>query len=153
MMALCNINTFKDIRNLKNNGQLVYGKVTKYQEFKDIHTIDSGVLCEYYLFYEYEEDGRVWKTSERWITRYFDEEKANWCKEQVGKKIKLLIDENGNCVVARDVDYKYNKSFNFVVVMGSVTGAIEIALIIVLIIILCKNQKEPLCNYIKNNKE
>ncbi|MDE6059566.1 MAG: hypothetical protein K2G44_05980 [Clostridia bacterium] len=151
LIALCNINTFKDIRNLKKNGQLVYGRVTDYKTYKDMHTVENGVLCEYWLFYEYQEDDRVWKTSERWVTRYYDEEKANWCKEQVGKRIELLINDNGNCAVAHNVDYQYDKCFGYVVIMGSTAGALEIALIICLIIVLCK--KKPIFRFIENRKK
>lgn len=93
-----------DYKYLIDNGCEAEGKVV---DFRKSYYKGTNVGWHYYgfqLFYEYEENGRVYKTSERWQIREEKtveiEERETWCKERIGKSIKLLIDNKGHCLVA-----------------------------------------------------
>ena len=138
-----------DYKYLIDNGVEVDGKVVNYRKSYYQGTNVGWYYYGFTLFYEYEENGQVWKTSERWTIREelnmanVDEinEMDKWCKESIGKSIKLIVDNKGHCLVADKAQSIYKNQFNFVYVRGGILLAGDIAFVIVLLFCIFYKRK------------
>ena len=100
------------------------------------------------MFYEYEEGDRVWKTSESWRINEEKvkevEEREAWCKERIGKSVKLIIDDKGHCLVADNAQSTYKEQYNFVYLRGGILLAGDVVFVIILLVCIFYKPKNRL---------
>ncbi|MDE7453982.1 MAG: hypothetical protein K2N22_06205 [Clostridia bacterium] len=84
------------------DGREVEGTVVSY----DVHYMTSprrgGNQCVLYCEYRDEASGKKYKASTEYSKMRDKDYCASWCEERVGKSVQLIIDDKGNCLVARD---------------------------------------------------
>lgn len=136
----------KDLKYLIDNGREVDGDVIELKTGVSYSNSDGWLHYSFKLYYQYEENGNVWKASSHWQIREdrTDElnERLTWCEQQVGKTVKLIIDDRGNCEVAASLPSKYKGQYDFVWIRGGILIGIEAVLLIILIIIIFKVKVE-----------
>ena len=136
------ITYLRDLKYLIDNGREVEGDIVELKTGKGYSNNDGFLHYSFTLYYQYEENGNVWEASGYWQVREDRTDKLNemrtWCKSQVGKNIKLIIDDKGHCVAADDLPSKYKGQYNFVWLRGGILIGIEAVLLISLIIIIFK---------------
>ena len=132
----------QDLKSLIDNGREVDGKTV---EFKKTIWLGDHTSYHYYtftLYYNYEENGTVWKTSDHWNVREDETDELNerqtWCESQVGKTRKLIIDDKGHSIVADNLQSAYKGQYNFVWIRGGILIGIEAVLLISLLFIVFK---------------
>ncbi|MDE6791198.1 MAG: hypothetical protein K2J61_05700, partial [Clostridia bacterium] len=110
------ISLLNDYKYLLDNGREVEGEVVNYRKGYFLGPNDGWYRYDFELFYEYEENERVWKSSENWYIREVKvkevEEREAWCNERVGKPVKLIIDDKGHCLVADKAQSIYKEQYN-----------------------------------------
>ena len=142
------ISLLNDYKYLISNGQEVDGRIVNYHKGYTHGTYDKRYRYHFKLFYEFEEDDRVWKTSESWFIREDKvkevEEREAWCKERIGESVKLIIDDKGHCLVADKAQSIYKEQYNFVYLRGGILLAGDVAFVIILIICIFYKPKNRL---------
>ena len=137
-----------DYKYLIDNGWEVEGEVVNFSKGYYQGTNSGWYYYTFKLFYEYEEHGLVWKTSERWQI-WEDksnevEEREAWCKDRVGNSVKLLIDDKGHCLVADKVQSMYKEQYDFVYLRGGILFGCDVMFLIVLLVCIFYKPKNKL---------
>ena len=146
--SISGISILNDYKYLIDNGREVDGKVTKYHKGYTHGTYDKRYYYNFKLSYEYEEDDRVWKTSESWFIREDKtneiEEREAWCKERIGKSVKLIIDDKGHCLIAAKAQSIYKEQYNFVYLRGGILLAGDVVFVSILLVCIFYKPKNRL---------
>ena len=117
------LDVLKDYEYLLKNGREVTGTVAAADERYEFSNQHANSYY-YYLIYEYNENGKTWKTEEyiTWGKINFkpNAELRNWCESQIGNQVKLFIDDRGRCVKSGKERTQYKNQREFIYVEGSV---------------------------------
>ncbi len=144
---ISSVSHLKELKYLVDNGREVSGIIVKYDktdygtDHMDFHH-QTHPYYQFTLYYRYEEDEDVWETSEYW---HISEDKTDeleefeiWCKNQIGKTVKLKVADSGYCELASELPSKYKSRSKFVWICGGMFAGLETALFISLIAIIFK---------------
>lgn len=148
--SISGISHLKGLKYLIDNGNVVTGRVVSYSNTSGYTGTGWGYGLEFTLYYQYQEDDTIWKTSKRISGDRAGKNKQeleSWCKDQIGASIELIIADNGYCEPLDDVNSIYNSTYEFVYVRGGIVLFIEIALFIGFLILFFykpKNKNQPL---------
>lgn len=149
------LDVLKDFEYLLKNGREVMGTVTDADERYEFSNQHANSYY-YYLIYEYNENGKTWKTEEyiTWGKINFkpNAELRNWCESQIGNQVKLFIDDRGRCVKSGKERTQYKNQREFIYVEGSVllAGAgIFLTGLSVTLAFYFKKPKDKNCRYIE----
>lgn len=136
------ITYLRDLKYLMDNGREVEGDIIELKTGKSYSNNDGWLHYYFTLYYQYEENENVWKASDYWEVREDKPDKLNemrtWCKNQVGKTVRLIIDDKGHCKPADSLQSIYKGQFNFVWIRGGILIGIEAVLLTALLVIIFK---------------
>ncbi len=136
------ITYLRDLNYLMSNGREVDGDIIELKTGEGYSNNSGWLHYSFKLYYQYEENGNVWKASDYWQVREdkTDElnERRTWCENQVGKTVKLIIDDKGHCEVANKLQSVYQGQYNFVWLRGGILIGVEVVLLIILLVIVFK---------------
>lgn len=136
------ITHLRDLKYLMSNGREVDGDIVELEKSGGYGNHSSYYYYSFTLFYKYEENGTVWETSDYWRVREDRKDELNemrdWCENQVGKTVKLTIDDKGHCEPTANLPSKYKRQYDFVWIRGGILIGIEIILLIILLVIIFK---------------
>lgn len=140
--SISGITHLLDLKYLMSNGREVDGNVIELKTDAGYSNYSGWLYYNFKLYYQYEENGNLWKASSHWHVREdrtdeLDERRA-WCEQQVGKTVKLIIDDRGHCTVADELPSKYKGQYNFVWIRGGILIGLETVLLIILLVIIFK---------------
>lgn len=140
--AIGGITHLRDLKYLMSNGREVDGDIVELEKGGGYGNHSSYYYYSFTLIYKYEENGNVWKASSYWQIREDKTEelieRRTWCEQQVGKTVKLIIDDKGHCEVADELQSKYEGQHDFVWIRGGILIGIETILLIILLVIVFK---------------
>ncbi len=136
----------KDLKYLIDNGREVEGDIIELKKGRSYSNSDGFLHYSFKLYYQYEENGTVWKTHDYWSIREDRTDELNemrdWCENQVGKTVKLTIDDKGHCEPTANLPSKYKGQYDFVWIRGGILIGIETVLLIILLVIIFKVKVE-----------
>ena len=136
------ITYLRDLKYLIDNGREVDGNIVELEKGGGYGSHSSYYYYSFTLIYKYEENGTVWKTHDYWSIREDRTDELNemrdWCENQVGKTVKLTIDDKGHCEPTANLPSKYKGQYDFVWIRGGILIGIETVLLIILLVIIFK---------------
>lgn len=136
------ITHLRDLKYLMSNGREVEGDIVELEKGGGYGNHSSYYYYSFTLIYKHEENGTVWETSDYWSIREDRTDELNemrdWCENQVGKTVKLTIDDKGHCKPTANLQNLYSNAFDFVWIRGGILIGIETILLIILLVIIFK---------------
>lgn len=146
----------QDAYALKTNGREVQATIDGFHIGPAAHAYSS-----YVLHYTYEEDGRTWINTIRYLHKEdgsTDEDTlTSYYKSMIGDKVDITIDPNStNCCLTTDVESMYNKVYRNEILrftFGGVGLIGTITFFIWFLIRLKKDKKADNCKFIKEKED
>lgn len=147
---------FRRVSNLKTNGHEVQATID------DFHTGVSSIAAysTYYLHYTYEENERIWTGIIEYNHRDDTTDRnvlISYYKSMIGNKVDITIDPNSTyCLLTKDVESRYNKSYISEILEFSFGGVGLIGTVTFFIWFLFrlkKDKKADNCKFIKDKED